>query len=100
MPSTEKWLKVRVDSTPRNCASRGVNWRIVNLVTRFACRITCAVWQVRERPDTKGMRNARQLAGVVMLVGTLSLGIAQQAAASSANVAALQVALKAIGLYP
>jgi peptidoglycan hydrolase-like protein with peptidoglycan-binding domain len=46
------------------------------------------------------MRNARQLAGVVMLVGTLSLGIAQQAAASSANVAALQVALKAIGLYP
>jgi Peptidase family M23/Putative peptidoglycan binding domain len=42
----------------------------------------------------------RHLAGVVVLVGTLSLGIAQQAAASSANVAALQVALKALGLYP
>jgi peptidoglycan hydrolase-like protein with peptidoglycan-binding domain len=46
------------------------------------------------------MRYVRHLAGVVILVGTLSLGIAQQAAASSANVAALQVALKALGLYP
>jgi hypothetical protein len=46
------------------------------------------------------MRYVRQLAGVVMIVGTLSLGIAEQAAASSANVAALQVALKALGLYP
>ncbi|MBA3264190.1 MAG: peptidoglycan-binding protein [Thermoleophilaceae bacterium] len=46
------------------------------------------------------MRYVRQVAGVVILVGTLSLGLAQQATASSANVAALQVALKAIGLYP
>jgi hypothetical protein len=46
------------------------------------------------------MRYVRHLAGVVILVGTLSLGVAQQAAASSANVAALQVALKALGLYP
>jgi murein DD-endopeptidase MepM/ murein hydrolase activator NlpD len=46
------------------------------------------------------MRYVRHLAGVVILAGTLSLGIAQQAAASSANVAALQVALKALGLYP
>jgi hypothetical protein len=46
------------------------------------------------------MRYVRQLAGVVILVGTLSLCVAQQAAASSANVAALQVALKALGLYP
>jgi murein DD-endopeptidase MepM/ murein hydrolase activator NlpD len=46
------------------------------------------------------MRYVRHLAAVVILVGTLSLGLAQQAAASSANVAALQVALKALGLYP
>jgi peptidoglycan hydrolase-like protein with peptidoglycan-binding domain len=46
------------------------------------------------------MRYVRHLAGVVILAGTLSLGIAQQATASSANVAALQVALKALGLYP
>lgn len=46
------------------------------------------------------MRYVRQLAGVVLLAGTLSLGLAHQASASSANVAALQVALKALGLYP
>jgi peptidoglycan hydrolase-like protein with peptidoglycan-binding domain len=46
------------------------------------------------------MRYVRHLAGVVLLAGALSLGIAQQASASSANVAALQVALKALGLYP
>jgi hypothetical protein len=46
------------------------------------------------------MRYVRHIAGVVVLAGTLSLGLAQQAAASSANVAALQVALKALGLYP
>jgi peptidoglycan hydrolase-like protein with peptidoglycan-binding domain len=46
------------------------------------------------------MRYVRHFAGVVVLAGTLSLGIAQQATASSANVAALQVALKAMGLYP
>jgi murein DD-endopeptidase MepM/ murein hydrolase activator NlpD len=46
------------------------------------------------------MRYVRHLAGVVILAGTLSFGIAQQAAASSADVAALQVALKALGLYP
>ncbi|MEA2378289.1 MAG: hypothetical protein QOI45_1318 [Thermoleophilaceae bacterium] len=55
---------------------------------------------LRERPETKGMRYVRHIVGVVILVGTLSLGFAEQAAASSANVAALQVALKAIGLYP
>jgi peptidoglycan hydrolase-like protein with peptidoglycan-binding domain len=46
------------------------------------------------------MRYVRHVAGVVILAGALSLGLAQQAAASSANVAALQVALKALGLYP
>jgi peptidoglycan hydrolase-like protein with peptidoglycan-binding domain len=46
------------------------------------------------------MRNVRRVAGVVALAVTLSLGPVQQAAASSANVAALQVALKALGLYP
>jgi murein DD-endopeptidase MepM/ murein hydrolase activator NlpD len=46
------------------------------------------------------MRYVRHIAGVVMLLGTLSLGLAQQAAASNANVAALQVALKALDLYP
>jgi murein DD-endopeptidase MepM/ murein hydrolase activator NlpD len=46
------------------------------------------------------MRYVRHLAGVVMIAAALSLGLAQQAAASSANVAALQVALKALGLYP
>jgi peptidoglycan hydrolase-like protein with peptidoglycan-binding domain len=45
------------------------------------------------------MRYVRQLAGVVILAGALSLGLAQPAAASSADVAALQVALKALGLY-
>ena len=55
---------------------------------------------LRGGPETKGMRYVRQLAGVVILAGTLWLGLAQQAAASSANVAALQVALKALGLYP
>ena len=46
------------------------------------------------------MRYVRHLAGVVILAGTLSLGMAQQATASSADVAALQVALKAMDLYP
>jgi hypothetical protein len=46
------------------------------------------------------MRYVRQVAGVVVLAVMLSLGPAQQAVASSANVAALQVALKAMGLYP
>jgi peptidoglycan hydrolase-like protein with peptidoglycan-binding domain len=46
------------------------------------------------------MRYVRHIAGVVILAAALSLGLAQQAAASSANVAALQVALKALGLYP
>jgi murein DD-endopeptidase MepM/ murein hydrolase activator NlpD len=46
------------------------------------------------------MRYVGRVAGVVALAVTLSLGPAQQAAASSANVAALQVALKAMGLYP
>ncbi|MEA2420731.1 MAG: hypothetical protein QOE60_2937 [Thermoleophilaceae bacterium] len=46
------------------------------------------------------MRYVRQLAGVVMIAGTLSLGFAQLATASSPDVAALQVALKALGLYP
>jgi peptidoglycan hydrolase-like protein with peptidoglycan-binding domain len=46
------------------------------------------------------MRYVGRIAGVVALAVTLSLGPAQQAAASSANVAALQVALKGLGLYP
>jgi murein DD-endopeptidase MepM/ murein hydrolase activator NlpD len=46
------------------------------------------------------MARVRQLAAVVVLAGALSLGFAQQAGASSAKVAALQVALKALGLYP
>ena len=46
------------------------------------------------------MRYVRHLAGVAVIAGMLSLGLAQPAAASSANVAALQVALKALGLYP
>jgi murein DD-endopeptidase MepM/ murein hydrolase activator NlpD len=46
------------------------------------------------------MRYVRLIAGVVIIAATLSVGLAQQAAASSANVAALQVALKALGLYP
>jgi peptidoglycan hydrolase-like protein with peptidoglycan-binding domain len=46
------------------------------------------------------MRYVRHLAGVVILTAALTLGVAQQAAASNANVAALQVALKAMGLYP
>ena len=60
----------------------------------------CGLGRPAGGPDTKGMRYVRHLAGVVILAGTLSLGLAQQAAASSANVAALQVALKAVGLYP
>lgn len=51
-------------------------------------------------PDTMGMRYVGQLVGVVTLALTLSLGVAQPSAASSANLAALQVALKAFGLYP
>ncbi|MEA2332241.1 MAG: hypothetical protein QOH58_2379 [Thermoleophilaceae bacterium] len=46
------------------------------------------------------MRYVGHLAGVVMIALTLSLGLGQQAAASSANVAALQAALKSMGLYP
>ena len=46
------------------------------------------------------MRYVRQIAGVVVLAVALSLVPAQLASASSANVAALQVALKALGLYP
>ena len=46
------------------------------------------------------MRYVWRIAGVVALAVALSLGSTQQAGASSANVAALQVALKAIGLYP
>jgi hypothetical protein len=46
------------------------------------------------------MRYVRQVAGVVVAAAALSLVPVQQAAASSANVAALQVALKALGLYP
>jgi len=46
------------------------------------------------------MRNLRHLAGLALIVGALVLVPVQQAAASSANVAALQVALKAMGLYP
>jgi Peptidase family M23/Putative peptidoglycan binding domain len=46
------------------------------------------------------MRYVRHLAGVVILTAALSLGLAQAATASSARVAALQVALKALGLYP
>ena len=51
-------------------------------------------------PDTRGMLYVRHLASVVVLAAALSLGLAQQASASSADVAALQVALKAVGLYP
>jgi peptidoglycan hydrolase-like protein with peptidoglycan-binding domain len=46
------------------------------------------------------MRYVRRIAGVVTLVGVLSVVPAQEAVGSSANVAALQVALKALGLYP
>jgi murein DD-endopeptidase MepM/ murein hydrolase activator NlpD len=46
------------------------------------------------------MRYVRHIAGVVILASALFLGAAQQAAASNANVAALQVALKALNLYP
>jgi Peptidase family M23/Putative peptidoglycan binding domain len=46
------------------------------------------------------MRYVRQIAGVVVVAAALSLVPAEQALASSANVAALQVALKALGLYP
>jgi len=46
------------------------------------------------------MRTPRRTASVVVLAIALSLLPAQQAVASSAKVAALQVALKAMGLYP
>jgi Peptidase family M23/Putative peptidoglycan binding domain len=46
------------------------------------------------------MRTPRRTAPVVVLAIALSLVGAQQAVASSARVAALQVALKAMGLYP
>jgi peptidoglycan hydrolase-like protein with peptidoglycan-binding domain len=46
------------------------------------------------------MRYVRQIAGVVMVAGALALALAPQAMGSNANVAALQVALKALGLYP
>src|SRR4051812_14714612 len=46
------------------------------------------------------MRNVRHLVGLALVTGALVLVPAQQALASSANVAALQVALKAMGLYP
>jgi peptidoglycan hydrolase-like protein with peptidoglycan-binding domain len=46
------------------------------------------------------MFRVRHVAGVVLLVLTLTLAPASQAVASNANVAALQVALKALGLYP
>jgi hypothetical protein len=46
------------------------------------------------------MPYVRQIAAAVVLAGVLFLVPAQQAAASSASVAALQVALKAMGLYP
>jgi peptidoglycan hydrolase-like protein with peptidoglycan-binding domain len=45
------------------------------------------------------MPRVRLVAGVVTVAGMLMLGLAQQAAASSANVAALQAALKSLGLY-
>jgi murein DD-endopeptidase MepM/ murein hydrolase activator NlpD len=47
-----------------------------------------------------GMPRVRLLAGAVMAAGTLLMGTAQHAAATSSNVAALQAALKSIGLYP
>src|SRR5918998_6299183 len=48
----------------------------------------------------KGMPRVRLLAGAVMVALMLFLAMAQQAAASSARVAALQAALKYRGLYP
>ena len=60
----------------------------------------CAFAAAGEAPTANLCVIVRQLAGVVVIAGALSLVPAQQAAASSANVAALQVALKAIGLYP
>jgi peptidoglycan hydrolase-like protein with peptidoglycan-binding domain len=46
------------------------------------------------------MYRFRQAAGVVLVAWMLALALAPQAAASSAGVAALQVALKSLGLYP
>jgi peptidoglycan hydrolase-like protein with peptidoglycan-binding domain len=46
------------------------------------------------------MSHVRHVAAVALLVLTLTLAPASQAVASNANVAALQVALKALGLYP
>jgi peptidoglycan hydrolase-like protein with peptidoglycan-binding domain len=48
----------------------------------------------------KGMPRVRLLAGAVMAAGMLVMGTPQHAAATSSNVAALQAALKSIGLYP
>jgi murein DD-endopeptidase MepM/ murein hydrolase activator NlpD len=46
------------------------------------------------------MPRVRHLAGVVALASLLTFSQANPAAASSANVAALQAALKSVGLYP
>jgi peptidoglycan hydrolase-like protein with peptidoglycan-binding domain len=46
------------------------------------------------------MPRARHVAGVALLAWALAVGLAQPAAASRAGVAALQTALKSIGLYP
>jgi murein DD-endopeptidase MepM/ murein hydrolase activator NlpD len=46
------------------------------------------------------MSRVRQAAGAVLVAWMLALVLAQPAAASSASVAALQVALKSLGLYP
>ncbi len=46
------------------------------------------------------MGNVRQAAGALAAAWILSLGLADPAGASSANVAALQVALRSHGLYP
>jgi peptidoglycan hydrolase-like protein with peptidoglycan-binding domain len=46
------------------------------------------------------MSRVRQVAGAVSVAWMLALVLAQPAAASSASVAALQVALKSLGLYP
>ena len=48
----------------------------------------------------KGMLRVRPIAGAVMAAGMLVMATAQPAAATSSNVAALQAALKSIGLYP
>ncbi|MGH2761243.1 MAG: peptidoglycan-binding domain-containing protein, partial [Thermoleophilaceae bacterium] len=46
------------------------------------------------------MPRARHAAGAVIAAWMLVLALAQPVAASSARVAALQVALKSLGLYP